>query len=165
MQKKFNLQNQLYIFGKIKLPKKKWFLRKLINKHFLTGYRKKFSPFNFGNPKHSFSTCKKFWAPNMSIYEPTCFLVVSFYYFLEFFKRKNIQCKMCFISDNLLLLQNEKDYKKHISMIHFKKNIISETNSELVKKKFSQNLKCIDVSSEDKSIQFDDMKMVPTWNC
>jgi hypothetical protein len=59
----------------------------------------------------------------------------------------------------------KKITKKHICMIHFKKNIISETNSELVKKKFSQNLKCIDVSSEDKSIQFDDMKMVPTWNC
>jgi hypothetical protein len=65
---------------------------------------------------------------------------------------------MCFINDNLLLLQNEKNYQKSISMIHIKKNIISETNSELVKKKFSQKLKCIDVSSEDKSIQFDDMK-------
>jgi len=94
----------------------------------------------------------------MSIYEPTIFLVVNFYYFLEIFKRKNIQCKMCFISDNLLLLQNEKNYKKYISMIHIKKNIISETNSELVKKQFSQKLKCIDVSLEDKSIQFDDMK-------
>jgi hypothetical protein len=43
-------------------------------------------------------------------------------------------------------------------MIHIKKNIISKTNSELLKKQFSQKLKCIDVSSEDKSIQFDDMK-------
>jgi hypothetical protein len=72
---------------------------------------------------------------------------------------------MCSISDNLLLLQNEKDYKNHISMIHLKKNVISETNSELVKKQFSQKLKCIDVPLEDKSIQFDDMKKVPTWNC
>lgn len=94
----------------------------------------------------------------MSIYEPTVFLVVNFYYFLEFLKRKNIQCKMYFISDNLLLLQNEKNYQKIISMIHIKKKIISETNSELVKKKFSQILKCIDVSLEDKSIQTDDMK-------
>jgi len=94
----------------------------------------------------------------MSIYEPTIFLVVNFYYFLEILKRKNIQCKMCFISDNLLLLQNEKNYKKYISMVHIKKSIISETNSELVKNKFSQKLKCIDVSSEDKSIRFDDMK-------
>jgi hypothetical protein len=43
-------------------------------------------------------------------------------------------------------------------MIHIKKNIISETNHELVKKKFSQELKCLDVSLKEKSIQFDDMK-------
>ncbi len=62
---------------------------------------------------------------------------------------------MCFINDNLLLLQN---YKKNTNMIHIKKNIISETNHELVKKKFSQELKCLDVSLKEKSIQFDDMK-------
>jgi hypothetical protein len=52
----------------------------------------------------------------------------------------------------------KKITKENISTIHIKKSIISEANSELVKKKFSQKLKCIDVSSEDKSVQFDDMK-------
>ncbi len=91
----------------------------------------------------------------MNIYDLWCFLVVLLF-LSEFSSEKKIQCKMYFISENLLLPQRRENTTKHWYE-HIKQKTIFETNFENFEKKI-QKLKFDSVPHKDKDIEFDDMK-------